>query len=226
MRALILIGLSACASGGGGNVCSPACSTGRDCCGSTCVNSNNDPKNCGACGTACSGSTPLCEGGACKAAPCSVDGGCAQCCGNECCASGQLCCSSEGPVSGGPPSCVTPTNGTCPQGCSPQCVSDRAAKTSPAPVDEREVLERLSTLPISTWSYASDKSGARHLGPMAQDFHDAFSLGTTDKAYDPIDAHGVSLAAIKALHELLDEQNRRIERLEAENRALGQRICR
>jgi hypothetical protein len=105
-------------------------------------------------------------------------------------------------------------------------VSDRALKTSPAAVDERQVLERVASLPLSTWNYSYDPWGVRHLGPMAQDFHDAFSLGTTDQAYDPIDAHGVSLAAIKALRAMLDEQSARIDRLERENAALRQRVCR
>lgn len=230
MRLLVLLSMlwwAACSNGTG--VCK--CSEGRTCCGTVCVNANNDPKNCGACGTACS-AAQLCEAGTCQTPPCSVDGGAcssgALCCGSQCCSTGQLCCSSEGPVGGVPPSCFTPTNAspTCPQGCAPLCQSDRAAKSAAVPVDERQVLERVSALPISTWSYTADPSATRHLGPMAQDFHDAFSLGTTDQAYDPIDAHGVSLASIKALRALLEEQEARIEKLEADNAVLRQRVCR
>jgi hypothetical protein len=75
-------------------------------------------------------------------------------------------------------------------------------------------------MPVSTWSYRSDDPSVRHLGPMAQDFHAAFGLGSTDRAYDPIDAHGVELAAIKALYRRMLEQEERIERLERENREL------
>jgi hypothetical protein len=75
-------------------------------------------------------------------------------------------------------------------------------------------------MPVSTWSYRSDDPSVRHLGPMAQDFHAAFGLGSTDRAYDPIDAHGVELAAIKALYQRMLEQEERIERLERENRKL------
>jgi hypothetical protein len=52
---------------------------------------------------------------------------------------------------------------------------------------------------------------------MAQDFKATFALGNTDKAYNPIDAHGVSLAAIQALYERITEQDARLERLEREN---------
>ena len=58
---------------------------------------------------------------------------------------------------------------------------------------------------------------------MSQDFHDAFGLGATDLAYDPIDAHGVAFASIKGLYAVVHEQNARIDRLEQENRALRER---
>jgi hypothetical protein len=230
--AMVLEALAGCSSptGGGGGVCAPACSTGRACCGSACVNTDNDPNNCGGCAVICSGATPFCGGGTCRAPPCTLDAGaCASgsCCAGACCASGQLCCATEGPV-GGEPVCFTPTAEapTCPQGCAPLCKSDRASKTAVQPVNERQVLEQLASLPISTWSYTDDRSHTRHLGPMAQDFHAAFSLGGSDTSYDPVDAHGVSLAALKALAVMVDEQQRRIEALEAENRSLAQRTCR
>ncbi|MEO7109418.1 MAG: tail fiber domain-containing protein [Polyangiaceae bacterium] len=215
---------------GGNGTCTPACSEARLCCqqgsggASECVNPSNDPQNCGACGAPCAGGT-YCADGACKPIPCDIDGGaCAAsgqtCCGSSCCNTGDLCCQSEGPLPGVEPSCFTPTadQATCPQGCAPLCVSDRNQKHALAPVDEQKILESVSKMPITTWSYDSDKASVRHIGPMAQDFHAAFGVGATDRAYDPIDAHGVAFAAIKALNEKLDEQNVRIERLEDENR--------
>ena len=89
-----------------------------------------------------------------------------------------------------------------------------------SPVDERVILERVATLPLSTWRYTADPSTVRHLGPMAQDFKAAFGLGDTDKSYHSIDAHGVSLASIKALYQLMHEQDARLRRLEAENAVL------
>jgi hypothetical protein len=106
-------------------------------------------------------------------------------------------------------------------------VSDRNVKRDIVPVDEQAVLERIAQVPVSTWSYKSDAPTVRHLGPMAQDFYAAFGLGDTDRAYNPIDAHGVALAAIKALYERSLEQDARIERLERENRELrGGAACR
>ncbi len=89
-------------------------------------------------------------------------------------------------------------------------------------MDERQILERVSTLPLSTWRYTSDPSAVRHLGPMAQDFRESFGLGDTDKGYHSIDAHGVSLASIKALYQMVQEQDARLRRLEAENAKLKQ----
>ncbi len=117
---------------------------------------------------------------------------------------------------------MTPTGtpATCPQGCAPLCVSDRNVKRDIVPVNDREVLDRVARLPVSEWSYQWDDPSIRHMGPMAQDFYAAFGLGDTDRAYNPIDAHGVALSAIRGLNQRLDEQAARIERLEAENARL------
>jgi trimeric autotransporter adhesin len=66
-------------------------------------------------------------------------------------------------------------------------------------VDGEVILDRLAALPISTWSYRLEDSTVRHLGPTAQDFRAAFSLGDTDKAIATVDADGIALAGVKAL---------------------------
>jgi hypothetical protein len=111
---------------------------------------------------------------------------------------------------------------TCPQGCAPLCVSDRNLKSGITPVDERKVLEQVASLPITSWRYTSDVDQVAHLGPMAQDFRATFGLGDTDRTYNPLDAHGVELASIKALYRLVQEQQVRLERLEAKNAQLRQ----
>ncbi len=77
--------------------------------------------------------------------------------------------------------------------------SDRNAKMAIVPVDPAEILEKVSALPVSAWTYRNDSSGARHLGPMAQDFHALFGLGESDTGISSLDSSGVALAAIKAL---------------------------
>ncbi len=77
--------------------------------------------------------------------------------------------------------------------------SDRNLKTDVAHVDDDAVLEKVAALPISRWSYKSER-GVSHVGPMAQDFYAAFKVGQDDKHITSIDEDGVALAAIKALH--------------------------
>jgi Chaperone of endosialidase len=148
------------------------------------------------------------------------------CCGSGCCPAGNLCCDRQGPVSGGPPDCFSPTKDqpTCPQGCAPLCISDRNQKKNIAPVDAASILEKVSRLPISTWSYRSEPDGVRHLGPMAQDFRSGFGLGDDDRTYYAVDAQGVALAAIQALDRIVAKQQARIERLERENQELARRL--
>jgi hypothetical protein len=81
------------------------------------------------------------------------------------------------------------------------------------PVSSNDVLERLSELPISLWSYGFDHRSVRHLGPMAQDFAAAFGLGATDRRISSVDANGVALAAIQALHRRLAETETALEEL-------------
>jgi hypothetical protein len=93
-------------------------------------------------------------------------------------------------------------------------VSDRDAKENFTPVDTQEVLAKVAALPLSMWNYKSQDKAVRHLGPMAQDFKAAFGLGETDKGITTVDADGVALAAIQALHAKLQEKESRIAELE------------
>jgi endosialidase-like protein len=198
----------------------------RSCCGDRCVNLQNDPLNCGMCGNRCPADKPFCDGGSCQQPPCNLKScGPGTCCGASCCQANQICCSFQGPV-GGVVGCYTPTaeQPTCPPGCAPLCISDRNLKRSVEPVDPQEVLAKLSRLPISSWTYLSESDGVRHMGPMAQDFKQAFGLGDTDRAYYPVDAHGVAFAAIQALKQVAEQQRLRIDHLEREKRALERRL--
>lgn len=197
------------------------------------------------------GATPTCTArGACMGLPlsCTSSANCAG--GGVCClsfggmAAGASCratCGGGGPGGG---LAVCTSNAGCNAGsrclaiplgvsiCVPRAmgggggiVSDRNLKRDVQPVDEKAILERVAKMPISTWSYKADDPSIRHMGPMAQDFHSAFGLGDTDRGYYPVDAHGVALAAIKALAEQVREQDARIEQLERQNRELGARAA-
>lgn len=101
--------------------------------------------------------------------------------------------------------------------------SDRNQKENFRDINPREVLDKVAALPISEWNYKQDPA-ARHLGPMAQDFHAAFQVGPDDKHIATVDADGVALAAIQGLNLKLEEtvraQDARIAQLETELREL------
>jgi hypothetical protein len=80
------------------------------------------------------------------------------------------------------------------------------------------VLEKVAALPISRWNFKGD-TATPHVGPMAQDFHAAFRLGTDERHIATVDADGVALAAIQGLNQKLEEtvrqKDERITELEA-----------
>jgi hypothetical protein len=62
------------------------------------------------------------------------------------------------------------------------------------------------------------------MGPVAQDFHEAFALGHDEKHIASVDADGVALAAIQGLNEIVREKDAEIEALKAENSAVVKRL--
>lgn len=101
--------------------------------------------------------------------------------------------------------------------------SDRNAKEQFTPVDALEVLDKVAHLPISEWQYKT-QDDARHMGPMAQDFRSAFSLGRDEKHIATVDADGVALAAIQGLNQLVQDQRRTITALKEQQHQLEQRF--
>ena len=91
--------------------------------------------------------------------------------------------------------------------------SDRNVKENFKPVQSRDVLNKVASLPISEWNYIDDKK-TPHIGPMAQDFYAAFAVGMDDKHISMVDADGVALAAIQGLNEVVKEKDARISALE------------
>jgi trimeric autotransporter adhesin len=102
--------------------------------------------------------------------------------------------------------------------------SDRGLKDRIRSIDARTVLEKVSQLSISEWSYKG--YAQRHIGPMAQDFHAAFGLnGEDDKHIATVDEDGVALAAIQGLNQKLQAKDTEIEELRQQNASLAQRLA-
>jgi len=91
--------------------------------------------------------------------------------------------------------------------------SSRAKKEEFDLIDSREILAKVSTLPISEWSFKADRDGTRHIGPMAEDFHATFGVGDDNTHIAVTDANGVTLAALQGLHLELQDRDAEIESL-------------
>ncbi len=99
-------------SGGGSSGTTPAtvacglsCGANEICCDNTCVDATLGG-NCGACGTTCSGATPVCDNNAGGCGECNVDADCvgfAACGATGCTCADHLCAAT--PVVGPPPAC-------------------------------------------------------------------------------------------------------------------------
>ena len=101
--------------------------------------------------------------------------------------------------------------------------SDRNLKEDFSPVDGQAVLDRLLHLPISTWKF-KDNEGRRHIGPVAQDFHDAFDglldLHSDDKTIAPLDEAGIAFVSIQELARQHQVKDAEIKKLQEENASL------
>jgi hypothetical protein len=85
-------------------------------------------------------------------------------------------------------------------------LSDRDAKANFQPANPRVILDQLDQLPILYWNYHAQDPSTRHLGPVAQDFHAAFQLGSNPRRIATVDVDGVALAAIQGLNQKLEQE--------------------
>lgn len=108
------------------------------------------------------------------------------------------------------------------------CASSRTVKENFLAVDGEEILRRLRGVPVTTWTMIGDKDGILHLGPVAEDFYQAFGLGLGETAIGLGDIDGVNFAASQALErrttELREEMERRAAEDQAEARAMRAEI--
>ncbi len=101
-------------------------------------------------------------------------------------------------------------------------VSDLHRKENFLPVSGESVLNKIASMPLTTWNYKGQNKTFRHYGPMAQDFFAAFGkddLGIIgcDTLINQQDFLGINLIAIQALE-------KRTEQLQKENEALKERL--
>jgi hypothetical protein len=103
-------------------------------------------------------------------------------------------------------------------GTSWSVISDRAVKKDFLAVDSREVLEKLTAVPVQRWHYQWESADATpHLGPVAQEFKAAFYPGRDDKSITTLEFDGVALAAIQGLNQKLEAE---LHRRDGENAEL------
>jgi hypothetical protein len=103
-------------------------------------------------------------------------------------------------------------------------ISDRNKKENFAAIDPAVVLAEVAALQLMTWNYTFEDPSVRHLGPMAQDFKESFDLGASDTSIFTIDADGVALASIQALHAEVVTLRSEKQRLEARLQRLESRL--
>lgn len=117
-------------------------------------------------------------------------------------------------------------------------LSDRRAKENFRPLDAEQVLQKVAALPITEWNYKSQPVTQRHVGPMAQDFYQAFRLDGIgrDTTINTVDIDGVNMVAIQALarrtaqlqqenDQLRAQLRQKDEQLAAQFRMLNERLA-
>lgn len=102
--------------------------------------------------------------------------------------------------------------------------SDKNLKKDIISVEPRDILKKVTELPIGEWSFIAGEENVRHIGPMAQDFQKQFGLGPSDKTINLMDSTGVALAAIQGLTEILEERETEIKELSEQMKELREEI--
>lgn len=83
-------------------------------------------------------------------------------------------------------------------------VSDRRVKINIQSLDSSSILSKVIDLPIMEWNYKGQHY-VQHIGPMAQDFHALFGLGSTNRYIQSVDVDGVIFSSIQALGHILNQ---------------------
>ncbi len=82
--------------------------------------------------------------------------------------------------------------------------SDRNLKENFIDIDNNDILDRISVLPIQRWNYKRETADIMHIGPVAQDFWEQFGLGGSNTSISTIDSSGIALVGVQALDRRLE----------------------
>ena len=99
-------------------------------------------------------------------------------------------------------------------------VSDKNKKENFFQIDKKEILNKVANLNVENWNYKSQSDSIRHIGPYAQDFFQAFGLGSDSLGIETTDISGVNMAAIQGLYEYIQELELNVSNLKTENSTL------
>ena len=102
--------------------------------------------------------------------------------------------------------------------------SDRNMKKGFDEINPQEVLNKVVNMEITTWRFKSEKDSITHIGPVAQDFMEAFGYGVDDTHITSTDADGVALAVIQGLNLKLEEKQTEIDQLNDRLKAFETRL--
>lgn len=91
--------------------------------------------------------------------------------------------------------------------------SSETVKQAIEPLDESEIIRRISNVGIHEWSYTNNPD-IRHIGPMAEEFYAAFGLGSSERSISASNMAGLGLAGIQALEARNRELEERLAKLE------------
>ncbi len=108
-------------------------------------------------------------------------------------------------------------------------VSDRRLKRNIRPLDG--ILEKVQRLKPSSYAFRSDRKKESHLGFIAQDVQTVFpelvnesTVGDTDEKILTLEYAGLSVVAIAAVQELLEQQRTENAALRLENREMKNQV--
>lgn len=103
--------------------------------------------------------------------------------------------------------------------------SSRALKTDIKAVDRDSLLDKAVALPLYVWRYKTSKPNVRHMGPMAEEFHDLFATGGDRASLAPSDLAGVALGAMQALAAKVEDRDLRIDAIQRRIDAIEARLA-